>query len=656
MPPMFLVPPMQQLFLSARLPGAGRPVRVKSASGYESVSRLFEYQLEFDVSQLPATLRTPDAAKLLRGQDLTFSVQLAADGLRHWHGRIAQCVYDLVEKTVHLQVVPALSRLQRAVRSREFVNQDVQAIVSEILELHGITAVDWRLTETYEPYARKTQFRESDLNFVNRLLEHEGIVYWFEHTADSHTLVFGDSPASWTTCPLEVISVRRNDSSGMPAAEDTLDGWRVTDTEVATRWKLSGYSPAQPHADRCAESRCGDSETREADGISDFPTDDLRTDSAQRLSQVRLEAESCQAAVYSGEGNARQIAAGQVMTVVAGEWTEEVLPIAVDFHAACGSDFETQFFRMRITEAIPTTAMYRAPLVTTRPVIAGTHVAIVCGPDGKADSEVETHCDEQGRIQIRFPWDTRPADSASAWTPVSHPWTGDGYGMWYLPRVGSHVLVEFENGNPDFPIVKAGIYAGERGLPIDPVDDPSQFAIRTRSTPSGGGQDGSELVISDRAGEECFRLLAQKDLDTCVFADHRLYVGANRSEYIVGEYEMRCGQDAVHDYVSERTTSVGGNDMVDVTGTLTQRSKGDLSLVSSASTVIEGTSICLRAGGSTLVIDGSGIWLNGNLIGLNSSGPKGKKSLAKRRAAASRLARFEKMSKGRKASPKKGQS
>ncbi len=453
---------------------------------------------------------------------------------------------------------PRLFALSHRVDARIFQEQSVVDIVKSVLAETGLDdAVEWRLMSDYEPREFVVQYRESDLAFVSRLLEEEGIFYFFEHTPEGHTMVFGDHDGAFTDPEVPVVLSRGQAGGGRAVAE--LE--RITKL-AASHVHLRDYDVKQPAV---PPEAIAPSDAPIPIGHYQFPGGFTTGKAAQRKSAARLRSLRGQTDRVVGAANAVGLMPGHRLTFDG--FPEGAVP-AVCTVIECKTVGEQASERSgggssasRTTfELIPKDAPWAPPLRTPKPKIRGYQIATVTAPS----EEPETiHTDTLGRIKVRFPWDRskKTDDTSSAWVRVSQVMLG---GAMILPRVGWEVAVSFEHGDPDRPWVIGKVYTAEEappaGLPAAAAD--GSFASRT--SPGGGGRNG--IVMGDSSGSQGFSMASQKDANTGVGNDLAVTIGANETISVGANAALMVGGDASYTVSGNQNVSVGDALQVKIKG------------------------------------------------------------------------------------------
>ena len=541
----------------------------------EELSHLFDAEVTL-VAQEGVVV---EPAALL-GQEAVLTIHLGPGVTRCLHGLVAKLEeWDTgagSDRSRYVaRVVPRLWTLTQRQRCRIFQELTTPEIVQQIFQ-------EWRvpfrlsLAASYRKRTYCVQYRESDFDFVSRLLEEEGIFYSFEHDHDGHLMVLRDG---CTACaPLAGDpQILFRDESGM-AAEEHVFGFQARREVRPSEVTLRDFNFLHPGLDLTTRSQTG----AEALEIYDYPGLFGDTGAGKVLSQIRLEELRVQAETAAGASTSRRLEPGQTFELVdhpVESFNGEYLLLSVTHRAwqpevlgwvhATGEGperrrYENSFVCVR--KGIP----FRPERRTPRPVIPGAQTALVVGP---ASEEIFT--DAHGRIKVQFHWDREGQrnDRSSCWIRVSQAWAGPGWGALYLPRIGHEVVVEFEEGDPDRPLVTGSVYNGVNPPPIPLPAEKTRSTLRSASSP---GEHGSnELRFEDAAGDEEIYLHAQKDLDILIEHDKNQHVGRDEALRVDQDRSRSVGrnqkllvekddastvdQNQTLDVALNRTTTVGGD-------------------------------------------------------------------------------------------------
>lgn len=496
----------------------------------ECLSQVPSYRLEF---QSPNPELNIDA---LMGCAIGIDIDLDNGDKRHFHAHVfAACdTGQLQDKyTYALDCGCWLSFLEENQNCRIFQNLSVPDIVKQVYAGHRRTDFRCELSCTYEPREYCVQFRETDLNFVKRLLEEEGIYFYMEHEENRHTVVMGDTQqfkdltGAYAALQYLPDGEEQRAISGREGVQRLQRTRRIRPNNVALRDFDYHVPTNRLDADAQATQQALADVTLEhyqyGAGYSDCERGD-------RLARLRLQAYQAEANMLQGQCNARGMAAGHCFTLIGHPDVTRNCRHAVvdcDLHyvqdgpdsTACGRNVTCKFW------ALSDQQPYHPCPCTPKPMVPGCHSATVVGPKG-----CEVHTDRLGRIRVHFHWDRYKTteEDCSCWIRVSQAWAGKGWGVIAMPRVGQEVLVSYMDGDLDRPLVTGVVYNGDNPTPYDLPKDIRYTGIVSRSLNYGDVQQASQITFDDQCGAERVMIHAQKDMQHTVERNCSTAVGKNR--------------------------------------------------------------------------------------------------------------------------------
>ncbi|MGH7627715.1 MAG: type VI secretion system Vgr family protein [Gemmatimonadaceae bacterium] len=509
--------------LSVTTPLGKDKLLLRGLEGREGMSSLFQFDLVM-VSE-DGSISFDDIV----GKNVTVNLELVGGAKRNFNGlvsRFTQTGRD--EHFVHYraEVVPWLWMLTRHSDCRIFQNKNVPDIIGAVFGDRGFSDYRLSLQGSYSPLEYCVQYRETDFNFVTRLMEQCGIFFFFEHSASKHTLVLADAATAHEKCP------------GPSKVEFTAEGTGVHDDDVITNWSveqevrpgkytLRDYNFETPSVNLEISApttiKASGADARE---LYDYPGDYLKRADGEKVVKLRMQEEEVGHLVATGAGNCRNLASGYKFTLaehfnddVNGDYVlTEVRHSARSgsyYGAENGGGDEQNHYANTFT-CIPSDRVYRPARITPRPVVHGTQTAVVVGKSGE-----EIWVDKYGRVKVQFFWDRegKSDEQASCWVRVSQSWAGKEWGWVALPRIGQEVLVQFLEGDPDHPIITGRVYNANQMPPYTLPANQTQTGIKTRSSPKGGADNFNELRFEDKKGSEEIHVQAEKDLTIVIKND-----------------------------------------------------------------------------------------------------------------------------------------
>ncbi|QTP57331.1 type VI secretion system tip protein VgrG [Billgrantia antri] len=545
-------------------------------------------------------------------------------------------IYSLVAR-------PALWRLGLRHNSRIFQQVSPLTVINTLCDERGLTDVAFAATR--EPVEREylTQYRESDLDFIQRLAAEEGLFYFHEFEdapGGTHRLVFADAPQVLAHLGSRTYHGRAGGTPPSRHVRKLEQLARVAPASVTlkdTSFKNPAYAQLHEHAADGLEEHA----QRDDYEHYDYPGRYKADASGEAFTRIRLEHLRSDALTCAAESDLPELAPGtrftltdhdldelnvdwQVVSVThTGSQPQALEEDGVTQGDAAGLGQMTKFDNELVL--IPADQAWR-PKPNAKPRVDGPQVAFVVGPEGE-----EIYCDEHGRVKVQFPWDryAEPNETASAWVRVSQGWAGGGYGSIAIPRIGHEVVVSFLEGDPDQPLITGRTYHAVNTPPYELPAHKTRTVIRTQSHK---GEGFNELRFEDEAGEEQIWLHAQKDLELLTNNDRTEEIG---HDSFLTVHHDRIGEVDADDHLTvhgSRHTQIDGDDHLIVDANRHEK-YGRAQLVEAGQeihhkagmkVVIEaGAEITLKAGGSFIKLDPSGVTIVGAQVKINSGGSPG---------------------------------
>ncbi|WP_040262380.1 type VI secretion system tip protein TssI/VgrG [Pseudomonas massiliensis] len=535
----------QRLFkLTLPVQGAG-DLLLDAFSGAEGLCEDFQFKLALisDVSDIELKAAMTQAARI--------EIALADGGSRFIHGHVLgfantgsdghRCRYAAV-------LGPWFSLLERRVDTRIFQDQTIEDVVRQVFSLHASLAnYEFRLTTPLKPRSYLTQYRESDNEFVKRILEEEGLFYYFEHTPDTHVMIITDDSTRLLQLPEQpVIRFHR---TGVTEWADSIFLWAGERSFLPGRVSMQTFDYRQP-ANRLPVSMSGLIDQGEAPAYEVYDYAGQYTygnyEEGDAFIRRHFEALNVDAKVFIGASNCRVLRPGYAFTLTQhylhdSDCLEDrrflIVRVEHEGHNNYRGQVASYHNNIRcIRQKVP----YRPRLATPRPQIIGPQTAIVVGPPGE-----EIYTDELGRVKVQFHWDRQGDfnDKSSCWVRVVQAGASGGFGAIQLPRVGDEVVVSFMDGNPDRPLVTGSLYNSMNTPPWPLPANKTQSGFLTRSLKGDGGT-ANFLRFEDKPGQEQLSLHAERNMDTEIEVDEAHTVGNNRRIAVGGTHTEVIKQDA----------------------------------------------------------------------------------------------------------------
>ena len=572
-----------------------QPLRIKTAAFPASDLLLESFACNQALrprGEISVSLLSPnselDVNKIL-GQTVTIEIELRDDKKRHLHGFVTRFSQTGASTRFHRYqavVRPWLWFLTRTTDCRIFQNLTVPQIVKAVFDDHPVAVHEFKTFREYAVREYCVQYRESDFNFVSRLLEQEGIYYRFDHTDGEHKLILLDSLSAHDPQPDGA-----DDLPFSPAA-----GQFSPDRDVVTRWAMSRSAQPGRFATRdfdfelpTSDLLVSNERQREhdlSDGeLFDYPGGyKKKPDGTQYLEDRRDEVQS-KFEVFNATSNSRVLRPGFTVRLrnhARADQNAEYLVTETSLQGNSGSNdagdgvepgFSCEF------KSLSSAQQFRPPRAAQRPVVSGPQTAMVVGKEGE-----EIHTDKFGRVRVQFHWDRlgKKNEKSSCMMRVAQVWAGKSFGAMFIPRVGHEVIVDFLEGDPDRPIITGCVYNGDNLPPWALPDNATQSGVLTRSSKGGAVANANMIRFEDKKGSEQLAVHAERNLDTSVEADETHTVGHdrtktidndekneiknNRSKVVGVDETVTIGANRLEKVGADETISVGGNRTETVTG------------------------------------------------------------------------------------------
>ncbi|MES2090018.1 MAG: type VI secretion system tip protein VgrG [Pseudomonadota bacterium] len=622
----------------------GSDLHVARMSAQEEMGRLFE--INVDVLSEDAAIDPYD----LLGKPVCVNMEVEGDSVRHFHGnvcRITQLGAAGRFNQYRLVLRPDLWLLTRRSDIRIFQEMSAPDIIKKVFDAHGMLA-KFSLQGIYSNREYCVQYRETDFNFVSRLMEQEGIYYYFEHVADKHTMVLVDKVSAHEPCPGSSTFKFRESVAGNIDLE-AISHWHFSREIQSGKVTLRDFDFKKPALNLTSENEASGAHAQPKLEIYDYPGEYLTPGDGRTHAKTRLDEIQSHHALAGGDTNVRHLATGYLFTLAdhpRDDQNIEYLIISSDIHAQAeipeaGADGVEPSYSCQFS-ALSTREVFRPLRTTPCPTVAGPQTAIVVGPSGS-----EIHTDEHGRVKVQFHWDRlgKKDEKSSCWIRVSHPWAGEGFGMIAIPRIGQEVVVDFLEGNPDQPLITGRVYHGTNVPPYALPANATVSTMKSQSSPGGDASNFNELRFEDKKGSEYIFLHAEKDFDRIVKNDSFHSVGHDEHVTITNDLKEKVGNDQHLEVGKDLKQKVGGDMHLETATDLMIKSGGQYSLKAAKDvageagtgvslkagtdvhikggvnvTIEAGVTLTLKAGGSTIVLGPSGVSIVGTLVNINSGG------------------------------------
>lgn len=539
-------------------PLAPNDTRVTRVRGREALSEVFRFEVEFE----PATGAEPPELADLVGAEAQLAMRRADGQERIVHG-VAEAVELLGIQArrprYRLRLVPRLALLAHGADCRIFQELSVPEVVEQVLDAGDIRH-RLSLSAAYAKREYCAQYRESDLAFVARLLEEEGIAWFFEHADGAHTLALADAPDAFADIPGDAAVAFRAPGHQGEDVDDHVTAVARIQRLATQKASLRDFDFARPEL--LLEASAGSAKNPPLE-VQEYRLAYADPAALKRLARVRLEETRVPSAELGGASDCLRFQPG-----LAFELADPPQPalggklqlLQVEHDAAWAPGAASATYACRFL-AQPAGAPFRPPRRAPRPAIAGSQTATVTGPAGE-----EIHTDGHGRIKVRFHWDRQGKrdDRSSCFVRVAQPWAGPGWGASRIPRIGQEVLLRFLDGDPDRPLVLGALYNGASPPPLALPGEKTRSTLRSDSSKGGGGNN--ELRFEDAQGAEELHLHAQKDENIAVENDKSQRVGRNESLAVAKDRARTVRGNQRHAVGKSDEVAIGGKQVLTVKG------------------------------------------------------------------------------------------
>jgi len=613
-----------------------------SFNGREELSQLFYFQLEL-LSEKD-DLKPQDIV----GKSVSFFVRYPDGNPRYFNGFVQRFAFTGSHdrgSMYQAEVVPWLWFLTRTSDCRIFQNKSVPEIIQQVFSELGFSDFEVQLSGSHPQWEYCVQYRETDFNFVSRLMEQEGIFFYFKHEQGKHTLVLGDHTGAYGS--LKDDSVNFQDTVSRPATDDQLSQWHHHYEFRSGKYAQTDYNFETPSTDLMTQANT----IATFSGVSkwelfDYPGEYEKKGDGQEEAKIRMAEEEAWHDVVRGSSHCRSFSPGGKFTLskhhAKGEQGKSYVLRSVQHVAQLGGDYVTggtpsQVIYQNSFTCIPASATYRPPRITPKPMIHGIQTGLVVGPPGE-----EIWPDKYGRVKVQFYWDRegKNDEKSSCWIRVAHPWTGKNWGMVHIPRVGQEVVISHLEGDPDRPLITGMVYNAETMPPYDLPANKTQSGLKTRSSKAGGSENFNELRFEDKKGEEEIYFHAEKNFTRVVENNDVLKVGFdkkddgdqtveihNNQNVKIGNAQSKDGSQTIEIWKDRTKTIQQGNETnnikmgnrattLDMGNDKLQIKMGNqttkLDLGKSETQALQ--SIELKVGQSSIKIDQTGVTIKGMMI------------------------------------------
>lgn len=500
-----------------------------------------------------------------------------------------------------IDVCSSLDFAYQRINCKVFQNLDVREIVQEVLSEHDVS-LKIELKRSYPKYEYKVQYNETDFDFVHRLLEEEGIFYYFKHSQSSHSMILCDDITCYKPC-IESSVEYKTGSTTKAHIHRWTSGLEISPGKVVKK----GYDFLTPAAHPTGyQKETSLAKQQLSSEVYQYQAGSELNSRIQDSSAFTLEALQRDTELCSGASNCRTFSAGSYFTFQSHEdkrfqgksylITKNYLEISISSQTGASKSINQSVHNQ--FSCVPKATLYRPKPVTSKPRVYGVQTATVTG-----EKQDEIHVDKYGRVKVLFHWDRiGPSDNTSScWIRVAQSWAGSGWGSSFLPRVGHEVLVEFLDGDPDQPIVVGSLYNGQNLPPYNFPEDKTISGIRTRSVKKGDRSSFNEIKFDDKKDNELLYIHAEKN--------HHVFVENDQNSQIKNNSILKVDNTSKEIVGNDKHENISNNLNIEV-GSKIQIKCGGASIQLSSDGNID-------IKGSNIKINGATISLKGGVIKLN---------------------------------------
>ena len=624
---------------------------LKEFSASETISELFSFQLKLVHEEIAVNLKpTVVDPKSLLGQSVNITVKIPDGTSRFFNGVVShwrQGNRDTRFTYYQAIVVPKVWMLTQKYQSRIFQRLTVPQILKKVFA--GFS-VKQELVGVFNRREYCVQYDETDFEFASRLMEEEGIYYFFEHTSGDHQMILANTPQSHRACPTKSRFPFEADLTRTDGVVSSIVTWETAYQLQTGKISVWDHNFELPHrkleADQPSLYPVGGNSSLIYQYTGDYAKrytgiDPGAGDQSAELqhifednrnqAEIQMQALDAKYNVAHGSSNCCPLTAGHKFDIynhaikdVDGQYmltqvthyavqTPELSTEERDVQGAYQNNFSCISLKSGSTP-------FRPVRKTSKSRIAGSQTAVVVGPPGE-----EIFTDKYGRIKVQFHWDRdgKYDVGSSCWMRVSQPWAGSNWGTICIPRIGQEVIVEFLEGDPDRPIVTGSVYNPAQMPPYTLPANANMMGLKSNTTKGGAGYN--EIVLVDGKAGELIRIHAQKDMDTTVLNNDTQYIVVDRKVTVDGKHDETIKKDmstTVTEGHQTNTVNLGNQTNTVETGKQDNTVKQSINIESTASEIkiTAATKITLQVGSSLLTMDAAGnINLQGSNIQINGS-------------------------------------
>ncbi|PMC16487.1 type VI secretion system tip protein VgrG [Oligella urethralis] len=540
----------------------------RSLSGDEAISSLYEFQLQFLSKDIGFD------AKALIGEEITLNVEI--EGKRRYLSGLVTRVKRIAQETLteryfifEASIRPWLWLATQNNHYKIHQKKTIPEIIRETLEDYPFE-LEFRTSGSYRQWGYCVQYDETDFEFISRLMEHEGLYYWFEHSQAKHRLIIADDRHQHKAVAAYDSMKFYDRRSGLDHEEGHFYQWQPRLSLSPNKYAAVDYNLNKPNVNLSVQKNSSQTHHHGVpleiyQAIGDY----AELEDGERYAAINIEIFEAQRKTVQALSNSPLLSVGELISLERHPdraQNQQYLITAIHYdlaEAAYATNEEQKAHSKCAVKLIPATVQYRQPKLTPIPYTYGPQTAIVVGPQGES-----IWTDEYGRVKVKFHWDSAQIDDgdSSCWVRVSSPWAGGGFGGMQIPRVNEEVIVDFLGGHPDRPVIVGRLYNADNMPPVELPANATVSGFHTR-TKDGTSDQANSVLFEDALGNELVKMVAQKSMDYFVKNDSSHNVGGSSATNIGGAHHWsyggmhtkKVGGNAAYQHESGHTLTVSGN-------------------------------------------------------------------------------------------------
>lgn len=530
---------------------------LQGLGGSEELGRIFQYELEL-ISEDPSV-----KFDQLLGKPMSLALELHDGGKRYFHGIVSRCSQGAGNGQFagyQVSLRPWLWLLSRTSDCRIFQNRTVPDIIKQVFRDLGFSDFEDSLSQTYREWEYCVQYRESSFDFVSRLMEQEGIYYYFRHEKNRHVLVLADAYGAHSTVS-DYASVPYYPPTDEQRERDHFFDWNLAREVQPGSLALNDYDFQRPGARLEVRSSVSRSHAQGDYPLYDYPGEYVQSKDGEHYARTRIEAIQAQFERVQLRGKARGLGAGHLFKLTnypRDDQNREYLVVGARYRITQegyeSGRMEGMLQYESDLDCLDAGQTFRPLPLTPQPIVQGPQTALVVGPGGE-----EIWTDQYGRVKVHFYWDRHDQsnENSSCWMRVSQAWAGKNWGSVQIPRIGQEVIVSFLEGDPDRPIITGRVYNAEQTVPYELPANATQSGVKSRSSKGGSPANFNEIRMEDKKGAEQLFIHAEKNQDIEVENDETHWVGHDRTKTIDNDETVHVKHDRTETVDNNETITIG---------------------------------------------------------------------------------------------------